>query len=440
MTEEMQVPEDKSPKKRTRNRNARIILTVTAIILLLMIVAACALLGSLLGIFGNETDDTGEIGWIRSIYSIGPNIEDQISPARAAVGPGGNHFYITDQGNARIIRLTPNFQVDGVFYEANTNGGAYDGTYMPFYFPSGIAVAQDNGDIIVTRMTYGDFWVMNSSMELQFIRRFPEPSAVAVNRDMIVVGGIGGFAAYERDGTPIGLIGFSNATSEPDGFDYINGLALDTNNNVYVVDTYNTRLSKYDNVGNQVWLQEIGPPRNRGIDSNKGLDAAQLAELYPGMAQMPMQMTIDGAGRLVLIDFHDFTVQAYSPEDGSFLGKWGVFGSGDGQIYYASGIAYDAAQDAFILTDTGVGRAQLITVPGSGGNLITGLNRALRGPLSMCLIPLLIIILGLIAYTILRSTQKRRERLQLEQAIAASGADELMSADVISDGGVGAKT
>jgi len=409
--------EDTSRKKTTtRYRNARIILTIVAILLILLLLTACAFLGSYLGLFGSgKASDTGDVRWIRSIYSIGPNAGDQISPGRGAVGPRGAYYYITDQGNGRIIRLSPNFQVEEVLY------GAKSDRPLPFYLPSGIAIAPD-GDIVITRITYDDFWVMDSKGNFRFQMPYPSPSAVAVNAEMIVVGGLGGFAAYQRDGTPIGFIGFEDAVKDPDGFDHINGLWLDDANNVYVADTSNNRLSKYDVEGNRLWLVEIGPPGNIGIDSNIGQNLAALREKYPSMNQYPMQLTMDGAGRLMVIDYLDFSIAAFDPSDGSFIDKWGEFGEQDGQLYYPSGLGYDPAQDAFLITETGIGRAQLISIPESGGSAFNAAQRLIRGPLSMCVIPLFILIIGLILYTVIRNMRKRR----LEQP-----SDEVESDEVV---------
>ena len=58
-------------------------------------------------------------------------------------------------------------------------------------------------------------------------------------------------------------------------------------------------------------------------------------------------MALDPAGRVFLVDWQKCQVEVFSP-NGTFLGRWGSCGFGEGQFGQAAGIAVDATGQVFV--------------------------------------------------------------------------------------------
>ena len=128
----------------------------------------------------------------------------------------------------------------------------------------------------------------------------------------------------------------------------------------------------------------------------------------PAQLQIPMGCTLDANGHLVVVDMFDFSIALFDTGDGKYIKKYGRFGEQDGQFMYPSDIDYDVRTDTFVVADTGMARAQIIQLPNTGGNMLTKARSLLNGPLFACLIPILIILVGLaIALWLMRRRRKK---------------------------------
>jgi len=223
---------------------------------------------------------------------------------------------------------------------------------------------------------------------------------------MLVVGSKGGFAAFKLDGSLIGQVG--QAGHGKNDFDVVGGLALDNQDNVYVTDTYNNRLSKYDHSGNLAWIKETGFPGNQGISGGANLTQKELEKKYPANMQVPMGVTLDANNRVIVIDMFDYSVSAFSTKNGNFLGKWGEYGTNDGFFSNPSGIAYNRQQDVFLENEAALGRVQIFRMSGSSAFGLSGLLGRFIDFLNACWIPLLIILLLIALYVISRILLRRR--------------------------------
>ncbi|MDR1413188.1 MAG: NHL repeat-containing protein [Actinomycetes bacterium] len=377
------------------NKRGRVLAISAIVVLIILLLLVCAWLlkffeGDKVGDY-----DTRGITWINSVYAFGPNPDQVINPASCAIADNGSSFWVTDQSRRRIVEFNWNGSFKALF-DRDTSGTALS-------FPSDITVAPD-GWMYVCEQTYHHVLVFDPDRELRQTLQIPNPMSVAANDEMVVVGARSGFVAWDRQGKLIGYVG--QRGNSDDSFDTINGIAIDRDSNVYVVDTYNNRLSKYNRDGDRVWMVRTGNPANQGADvRNQSLETTSA-----GM-QQPMGCTIDAAGRIVIIDGLDFSVNVFSSDDGKFLAKYGVYGNEEGQFAYSSDIAYDSAHDYFVVADAGNERAQIIKIPGSGGGLLAALRANLAGPLGICCIPLLIILLLLGGYGLWRYLQRRRQKL-----------------------------
>ena len=133
---------------------------------------------------------------------------------------------------------------------------------------------------------------------------------------------------------------------------------------------------------------------------------------FKGDQQMslPLGMTIDGAGRLVVIDMFDGTLTVINPANGAFIAKYGTTGPDDGEFFYPVSVGYDKGRDWFTVADALNNRVQIIRLPGSGGSGATqaAVRRGLAGPLRACLFPFLLLLLALVVWLVVRAMRKRR--------------------------------
>jgi len=415
--DEMVVDAPLPEEKEYVSRRGRRILTALIIILIIILLITTFLLTQLLRPAGiGSADDLGGVTWVRSIYGYGPDISQMVEPASVAIDPAGGELWLSDQVRFRLVKF------DG------STGGFVD--EMPgdptseesFTYPSNIEVAPD-GWIYVAESTYNRVSVFDDTGAFVERIEIPSPLSVAANEDMVIIGAQAGFAAYDRDGELIGIIGTRGKAE--DQFDMVNGVALDDDSNAYVVDSFNNRISKYDPEGFLLWMTETGRPGNESFgDQMNAEELAALADDFPAMMQVPMGATIDAAGRLVVIDLLDFSIAAFDTEDGSFLGKWGVYGEEDGKFAYPADIEYDPEFDWYVVADSGNRRAQIIRLPESGGDAASAARRLLAGPLRACCVPLVLLLIMLVAWVVLRN-RKRHGAATDEQGTDSVTEDQL---------------
>lgn len=394
-------------------RGRRILMALIIILIIILMVASFLALQLLRPPAVATQEELGGVTWVRSIYGYGPDVSQMNEPASVAVAPGGEGLWVSDQIRQRVIKYDPSGQLIEVF-----QGDPADEEILAL--PAKIAAAPD-GWLYVAEPTYNRVRAYDENGQTQYTLDIPSPMSVAANDEMFIVGAMSGFAAYSRDGELIGIVG-TRGKGE-DQFDAVNGVALDEDNNAYIVDTFNNRISKYDAEGFLVWRVNTGPPGNEAEGGQMSADQIEeeFKDEYPALMQVPMGATIDGANRLIVADLLDFSIAAFDTEDGSFIGKWGTWGSEDGKFMYAGDICYDPVHDWFVVADSGNQRAQIIRLPDSGGDALSGMRRLLSGPLRACGLPLLLIIIMLIAWVVIRNRRKKNEI----SAAEATGADSV---------------
>ncbi|MCL2332409.1 MAG: hypothetical protein FWC54_02830 [Actinomycetia bacterium] len=381
-------------------RRTRLMLLIILIVLILLLLLACGTLYSLLrpGAGVDAGRNATGIEWIRSVYGFGISPDQLMHPTSVAVAPNGQSFWVTDASNFRLIE----YNMNGSFRRLVTqhSGG------KNFQYPSRIAVAPD-GWVYVAQQTYNNVLVFDPNFDLKQTLAVESPMSVAVNATMFTVGSRGGFAAFRRDGSVIGQVG-QQGNGEND-FDNVSGLALDANNNVYVVDTYNNRLSKYNAKGDRVWLINTGYPGNQGIRGGANKDPKELRKKYPSNLQVPMGVTLDANNRVIVVDMFDYSVSAFSTADGKFLGKWGEYGKEDGFFSNPSDIIYNRRQDVFLESEAALGRVQIFRLESSSsqGGVRSLLSRY-SDIINACWIPLLIILALIAIYVVTRILARRR--------------------------------
>lgn len=336
--------------------------------------------------------------WVRSIYGYGPREDQQFkAPTDCAVSPDGT-IWATDPQHARLLSFNP----DGSFKALIHRGPAATGPGR-LSRPEGVGT-DENGNVYVADYGGNKVAVYTSDNKLIKEWEIPLPLDVTVTTERIYVSTVAGIGVFARDYSLIGLWG--RRGTGPEEFDTPRGLAVAADGTVYISDTNNARLKAYSKDGKLLWIW----PKERQIAKRPGANNTIKTQL-----QLPSGMTLDGAGRLVLVDpfrFQLLTIDPAGTETKKLVGGYGDQGSADGLFAYPTGVAYDAARDWFVVADTGNDRLQIVRIPGSAANPIgPALARAFAGPWWLCAIPLVLLLLAAVLIAA-RVRAARRDRAQ----------------------------
>jgi len=394
--------EDEIDEKVVSSKGRKILAAVLVILVLLLFGIGFLLVKMMLPNTGADKDTNG-VTWIRSVYGFGNKYGELTNPTSTVIDPANGTFWMTDPSFIRLV----NYRMDGslvkiIGKKANQKGA--------FRNPSDMAVGND-GLIYVVETTYDVVRVFDKTGNEKGSFTVPSPLSVAVSDNYIVVGANAGFVIMDKNANILHLIGTSGKGSGQ--FDKVNGVAIDGDDNIYVVDTFNNRISKWTPQGKRLWMVLAGYPGNKQSNGHTKFPTTAKAKL-----EVPMGCTLDANNHLVVIDMLNFTISQFDTKTGRFIAKYGQFGSEDGKFFYPSDIDYDAKTDVFVVADSGAKRAQIIRIPNSGGNVLSNLRSNLSGPLALCCIPILIILICLvIAYFMQRNRKKKEQEKYFEIAL-----------------------
>lgn len=384
-----------------RSQRGRRVMTVVLVLLVILLLLATLFLWNLARPKGNIADrvEAGGVTWVRSIYGVGPEQTQQLLRPASVVFSRSGEIIIPDIGYEAVRGLR--FESSGVFREAFA--GSDEGLLR---FPTSAEVGPDGRMYFVQNAT-DEILVLNERGDTtERVVKVENPTSIAVGTDRIVIGSEQGWVLTDLE---------FNILLGPFGqgeFDNISGVALDGDNNVYTVDSYSNVIYKWDEAGNLVWSVIGGPPANQnteGRTKGEGLDTGA------GL-QLPTSAELDNAGRLLVVDPMDFTIAAFSTEDGEFQGKWGTFGTDEGKFNYPGAIAYDPVRDWIAVADTANNRVQIVRIPGTGGGATAAVARALAGPLRACLIPLILLLIAVAGWLYWKWRERRARAAAQKQA------------------------
>ncbi|MGO8703400.1 MAG: SMP-30/gluconolactonase/LRE family protein, partial [Candidatus Brocadiia bacterium] len=125
-------------------------------------------------------------------------------------------------------------------------------------------------------------------------------------------------------------------------FSYPEGIALDNANNVYVADTFNNRIQKFDSNGN--FLTQWG-----GLGDGNG------------QFDFPIGIATDAAN-VYVADWDNNRIQKFTTA-GAYVTQWGSLGSGNGQFHQPGAVAVDNLDNVYV-ADSGNSRIQKFTSAG----------------------------------------------------------------------------
>lgn len=384
------------------NKRPRSVLVAIIIVLLLLLLGLTWVIVSTFRPLGRP-DAAGlpdGITWVRSIYAWGDNADQLLeAPVDVAIANDGT-IWTSTNGNM-LVAYSPEGQVRRVIAPEI---GAESGQAVSY---EGIAV-DDAGNVYAC--DYGRNAIVVYSPEGQVINEWGVqlPLEIAVRDGRVAVAGSGGVALFDDDGDLITQWG-QRGRAEGD-FDLPHGIAIGEDGTVYVSDTQNVRVKAYSPDGRLLWTKSS--PTAEGLEPS-----AVETETVDGIAQniqLPLGMTFDGAGRLVVADAFEFQLIVLDVEqEGLVTARYGEDGAADGKFGYPTGVSYDSNRDWFAVADTANDRLQIIRIPGSGGSLLaTVLSRSADRALWLCSIPLLVLLIVLIL-----AIRRRRERQGSEESV-----------------------
>jgi DNA-binding beta-propeller fold protein YncE len=182
-------------------------------------------------------------------------------PFGIAVDPKGN-VYVTDPINGRLQKRSATGQVLAAFGRHAFAGASSKRTLGQFSYPVGIAVAP-RGAIYVSDQPLGQIQELSDRGPIKVIRLPGVQRWIAVDRQgaLYVMNVHNLVEKLAPNGASLATLG------PPEGFNRPEGLAVDSQNNVYVVDTGNNRAVELSPTGARlaVFGETVGLSRPEGI-------------------------------------------------------------------------------------------------------------------------------------------------------------------------------
>ena len=393
------------------NRRARRVLAVLMVVLLIVLGVSSYLVYQASRppktvTSSNKPVDTKGIEWVKSIYGTSNNPTDLFGQMQAAVPSDDGTIWVTDSYNlSSITKISPDGQFLGKFVSLDASS--------PITSPSRFAIGPD-GLVYICETALDRIHVLTQDGREAGSFSVPQPVSIAVSKDRIAVGSVAGFAVLDKKGKPLGVKGSRGKAD--DQFDYVHGIAFGPDGSVYVADAYNNRLSAYEPDGTRRWIVRTGAPANGAQITNNMLTSKEPSDSAltgSDALQLPLGLTIDGAGRIVVADMFDSTISVFDSKTGKFIGKYGDVGAEDGQFFYPVSVGYDPSRDWFTVADAMNKRVQVVRIPGSGSAAAgptAVVNRTLAGPGRACILPLALVVVAVAAYLIALFVRRRRLR------------------------------
>jgi sugar lactone lactonase YvrE len=416
-------PPTDAPAQSVKHRRARRALTLGLVILVLLLGLSLYLLYSAVRVpmttaSDGKPVDTRGVKWVRSIYGTSVRPQDLFGQTQVAVPGADGTIWVTD---VKRMSSVTKFSPDGSYLGSLTSLSPT----MPISSPSRIAIGPDQR-VYICETTLDRIHVLWPDGRDGGTFSVPQPVSVAVSEDRIAVGSVSGFAVLDKTGKILGVNGTRG--KGPDQFDYVHGIAFGPDGSIYVSDSYNNRLSAYEPDGKRRWIIRTGAPANSAELKNDMLSSKLPSDTVlsgTDALQLPLGLTVDGAGRVVVIDMYDCTMAVFEPKTGKFIAKYGDVGAEDGQFFYPVSVGYDSGKDWFTVADALNRRVQIVRIPGSSagaGRISAAVGRAAAGPLRACIFPLLLLLIAVAAFVVAHFVRRRRAGRENDEFVSGEAA------------------
>lgn len=414
------VPEGVQPDADTQaegyvSRRGRRLLIAIIIVLLLALIAITALLLNSIMPSRSEIardEEAGGLTWVKSIYSWGEGADEHLwYPRELCIADDGT-IWVVDTNYKEVFGFNPEGQL------VKRAGRDVTETVTSY----GPVSEGPEGTLYVGEPFLDKVRVFGTDLENLGTFAIPSPMDIDYRDGTMVIGSVAGFALVDpQTGEPLSVIGTRG--QGPDEYDSVTGVTIAPDGAIYVVDAYNNRLRAYDPDGASRWSVQTGAPQNKVDVTGAAAMAASQVETVPAGLQLPADVTVDGSGRIVVVDAFDMSIAVFDPESGKFIAKYGKEGRKEGQFLYPSSIDYDPDRDWFAVADTGNGRVQIVRIPGSspGADALAAARRSLSGPLRACVAPFILLLIAIIAYLIARDRRRKQGEAATQGGPVQSG-------------------
>jgi len=257
-------------------------------------------------------------------------------PADVAADDDGN-IYVTDSEEGQVLKYDANGTLLSVWQQIDPS------SEVNFNVPVGIAVSV-TGSVYVADKLNARVYSFNDSGSLVGIMgesgELTAPSGVALDKvsGKVYVADSSQIKVYDANGSLEGTWGDvpGNGAGQ---FRNPVGIAVDADGNVYVADTGNHQIQKWD--ANGQFVKKWG--------SIGALD---------GQFNRPGGVTVDGDGNVFVADTFNNRIQKFDSE-GNFQMTWGMLGDDEGQFVFPRGITVDNSGNVYV-ADTDNSRIQIL--------------------------------------------------------------------------------
>lgn len=346
--------------------------------------------------------------WQRSLYGYGPTEEDQLlMPTSVAVSPAGA-MYVTDPIRSRIMV----FGADGQPIRVIAGQESTD-TPVRFVRPEAVDVDPDNGDLYVADSQLSQVVVFDEAGEL--VRAWQVDNrvrGVKVTTTDVFVLGLGQVTTFDKQGVQTSSFGTRGSASGQ--IDAYLGIESD-GERIFIADSFNRRIQAFSLDGTLIWDYphadtggEAAATEETAHPDAEAATADDADEEFDW--QLPQDLVLDGAGRLVVVDAFRFEIVVVDPESGKVVETYGEYGQHDGQFYFPTSIDYDYERDWFVVADTQNNRAQVVWIPGSKGSVLAPARRLIDSPSKYLLLPeaVFVVVVLIALIRLVRMLRRRR--------------------------------
>lgn len=333
-----------------------------------------------------------------TIYGPGTG-EIQLFTRPLGVGTDNQgNLYVADTGNNRVVVFDRNGRYKFMFgrkgvalpppgEEATWKGGLFN-------FPYGIDTDKEGniyvGDLFNHRVQVFDssgkylyYFPKEQSLdpESKAHQTFLYPLNLDIKEDKVYVASSFLIDIYSLKGKKVGSIGDMRIGRGKGQLDHPNGVAVGSDDTVFVSDSANTRIQAFDSEGKVKWVQ--------------GKPAKGITDLTSRQFGLPRGMDIDANGNIFIADAFHYTIQVYNSK-GKKLAEVGEDGTKEGYFNLPNDIAI-RPDGVIYVADKENHRVQAIRITGIPG--VSG--KGIVGPQENLLIWVGAILLGLILIIII---------------------------------------
>jgi DNA-binding beta-propeller fold protein YncE len=251
-----------------------------------------------------------------------------------------NNVYVTDSGNARVVKLDKNNNYLTQWGSYGTGNGQFGSPYGIAVDSSNNVYVTDNLNNRVEKFDSGGNYLTQWGSLGSGNGQFSSPWGIAVDSsNNVYVADLANNRVEKFDSNGNYLTQWGSLGSGNGQINFPARVAVDSSNNVYVTDTGNNRVEKFTSNGNYL---------------------AQWGSLGSGNGEFsfPTGLAVDKSNNVYVADNGNSRVEKFD-SNGSYLTQWGSQGSGNGQFYNLYGIAVDSSGNFIYVADLGNNRVQV---------------------------------------------------------------------------------